>query len=103
MSDPSDADTTLFDRAADEAVELGNRLAEAYPEADPWEIASGLLAGAVHYWLYTRQPCGDPQCDSCAEVATAELRMAQLDTEVRQSAEESTYYHTPNDENVGNA
>lgn len=103
MSPSPDAESTLFDRAADEVVELGNQLAAASPEDDPWELASGLLAGAVHYWLYTRQPCGDPQCETCAEVATAELRIARLLSEVQQSAEESVYYHTPQDDNVGNA
>lgn len=99
----SDDDKSLFDRAADEAVALGNRLLEENPDADAWEIASGLLAGVVHFWLYTRQPCGDPGCESCAEVSTAEQRLKQLLDETRQSAEESDYYHTPYDANVGTA
>ncbi|NIR60968.1 MAG: hypothetical protein GWO02_16380, partial [Gammaproteobacteria bacterium] len=62
----------LFDEVAGRVVALANRLADEHPEADPWDIASGLLAGAVHYWLYSRQPCGDPTCETCAEVAAAE-------------------------------
>src|SRR5690606_40334826 len=42
--------------------------------ADLWDIADGLLAGAIQYWLYTRQPCADPACQDCAPLATAEMR-----------------------------
>jgi len=102
MSD-SDSNLSPFEAAAQEAVELGNRLADRDPEADLWDVASGLLAGAVQYWLYSRQPCGDAFCEDCAEVATAEQRLRQLLEEVRQFAEDSDYYHTPNDSNVGTA
>ena len=37
---------------ADELVAFANRLAQDNPDADPWEIADGLLSGAVHWWLY---------------------------------------------------
>ena len=93
----------IFDAAADAAVALGNRLAEEHPEADTWEIASGLLAGAIHYWLYTRQPCGDPHCDECEPISTSTQRTAQLLAECRELAEDSTYYHSPHDQNVGTA
>ncbi len=99
----SEHEASVFDTAADQAVALGNRLMEEHPDADPWEIASGLLAGVVHFWLYTRQPCGNPQCDSCAEIATAEQRLRQLLEETRQSAEESDYYRSPYGTNVGTA
>lgn len=94
---------SLFDVAASQVVELANQLATDNPEADLWDISDGLLAGAIHYWLYSRQPCGDPFCESCAEVSTAEQRLKQLIEEVRQFAEESDYYHSPNDANVGTA
>src|SRR5579871_2089288 len=55
------ADT--FDAAFAKAVDLGNRLAGKNKEADVWDVADGLLAGAVQYWLYSRQPCGDPRCE----------------------------------------
>lgn len=99
----SEQEMSVFDEVAQEVVELGNRIAEQNPESDLWDIASGLLAGAVQYWLYSRQPCGDPFCDSCAEVSTAEQRMRQLIDEAKQFAEESDYYHSPNDANVGTA
>ncbi|MFQ5936555.1 MAG: hypothetical protein ACE5LB_09115 [Acidiferrobacterales bacterium] len=92
-----------FDRAAEESVALGNRLLDQDGEADQWEVASGLLAGAVHFWLYSRQPCGDPSCETCSEVDTAEKRLRKLIEEATEAAEESEYYHTPNDVNVGRA
>jgi hypothetical protein len=99
----SQQEISVFDEVAQEAVELANRIAAENPESDLWDIASGLLAGAVQYWLYSRQPCGDPFCDSCAEVSTAEQRIRQLIDEAKEFAEESDYYHSPNDANVGTA
>lgn len=102
MSDREQTDT-LFDEVADAVVDVGNRMMESHPEADPWEVGSALLAGAVHFWLYTRRPCGDPACEDCEEVATAEQRYRKLLDELREAAEESSYYHTPFDSNVGQA
>ena len=98
-----DEELDVFDQAAEQVVALGNRLSEADKEADPWDVASGLLAGAVQFWLYSRQPCGDPKCESCAEVSTAEQRLATLMAELREFAEDSEYYHSPHDTNVGRA
>ncbi len=103
MKASPEQDLSLFDKTAAQAVELGNRILDENEDADPWDVASGVLAGAVHFWLYSRQPCGDPHCDSCTEVSTAEQRLRLLIEEVKQSAEESDYYHTPNDANVGRA
>ena len=99
----SDQELSDFDQAAEQAVALGNRLLEQNEDADQWEVASGLLAGAVQFWLYTRQPCGDPLCESCSDVDSAEKRMRKLLEELTSSAEESEYYHSPNDANVGRA
>ena len=96
-------DNTIIDAAAEQVVELGNSMLEADDEADSWDVADGLLAGAVQFWLYSRQPCDDPRCENCAEVSTAELRMRKLIEETRRSAEESSYYETPFDMNVGRA
>lgn len=93
----------IFDEAAQKAVELGNRLADKDQEADLWDVADGILAGAVQFWLYSRQPCGDPTCESCAEVSTAAQRLAELLRETREYAEDSEYYHSPHDTNVGRA
>lgn len=98
----TDADTVTND-AFDKTVALGNRLADEDKEADGWDIADGLLAGAIQYWLYSRQPCGDPRCEDCLPVSTADGRMAELVRLVRQFAEESEYYHSPSDANVGRA
>ena len=93
----------VYDEAARQSVEVANRLAEEDKEADLWDIADGLLAGAVHYWLYAHQPCGDPRCTDCSPVSTAEERLAELLRMTEQMARESDYYHSPNDTNVGRA
>ena len=79
-----DQEEGVYDDAAREAVELGNRLADEDQDADIWDIADGLLAGAIQYWLYSRQPCGDPRTMS-------------------REARPQQYYHSPNDSNVGRA
>jgi hypothetical protein len=84
-------------------IELGNRLIDADDESDRWEVASGLLAGAVHCWLYTRQPCGEPYCESCTDIDTADKRVRLLIEEVRRFAQESEYFHTPLDADAGSA
>lgn len=92
-----------YDEAAQRAVELGNALADDDQEAHLWDIADGLVAGAIQYWLYARQPCGDPTCEECAAVSTAEERLAILHKLIEESARESEYYHAPTDSNVGRA
>jgi hypothetical protein len=99
----TDADFNEFDEAAEKAIDLGNRILDDDEETDDWAVASGLLAGAIQFWLFSRQPCGDSNCESCEDISTAELRLDKLLEEVRQYAEESDYYHTPNDSNVGTA
>ncbi len=96
-------DNTIIDNAAEQVVELGNRMLEADDDADSWDVADGLLAGAIQFWLYSRQPCDDPRCENCTEVSTADLRMRKLIEEARRCAEESSYYETPFDMNVGRA
>ena len=92
-----------FESAFSKAVDLGNRLADKDKDADLWDIADGLLAGAVQYWLYSRQPCGDPRCEECLPISTAEARTAELKRLIEQFSEESQYFHTPTDANVGRA
>ncbi len=76
-------------------------------EADVWDIADGLLAGAIQYWLFSRQPCANPQCEDCLSVNTAEARLKELLKELLKlagkHAQESEYYHSPSDANVGRA
>lgn len=93
----------LFEMAAEQTVALGNELLESDEDIDSWEVASGMLAGAIQYWLFSRQPCGEEDCDTCTEVATAAQRLQMLLGETRLLAEESEYYHTPNDGDVGRA
>jgi hypothetical protein len=94
---------STFSEAFSKAVDLGNVIADKDKKADLWDIADGLLAGALQFWLYSRQPCGDPECEDCQPIATAEGRMAELKQLMQQFAAESEYYHTPQDINVGRA
>ncbi|HLU61506.1 MAG TPA: hypothetical protein VKZ99_04075 [Gammaproteobacteria bacterium] len=103
MSDVKNQRDPIYDDAAREAVNIANRLAEQDPDADLWDIADGLLAGAVHWWLYANAPCGDRSCVDCESVQTAELRLKELQRLVRELAEASEYFHSPNDTNVAHA
>jgi hypothetical protein len=103
MDDIQESDSPLFDEAAATVVEMGNRLLDSNQDADPWEVASGILAGAIQYWLFAHQPCADPYCESCAEVSTAAQRMKLLQEEIKEFAEESDYFHSPTDSNAGRA
>ncbi len=95
----------VFDEAFVRTVELGNRLAKdgSEQDADVWDVADGLLAGAIQFWLFSRQPCGDPRCEDCEPVSTAQGRMLALQELLREFAEESEYFHSPTDSNVGRA
>ena len=92
-----------FDSAFTKAVDLGNKLADKDKDADLWDIADGLLAGAVQYWLYSRQPCGDARCEDCLPISTVEARLAELNRLISQLASESEYFHSPTDANAGRA
>ncbi len=92
-----------FNEAFTRTVDIGNSIAEQDQKADLWDIADGMLAGALQFWLYSRQPCGDLSCDDCTPIATAEGRMAELRKMIQEFAAESEYFHSPNDYNVGRA
>ena len=95
----------VFDEAFKHVVEIGNQLVkdEKETEADAWDVADGLLAGAIQFWLFSRQPCGDPRCEDCEPVSTSHGRMLALQQLVREFSEESEYFHSPTDSNVGRA
>ena len=95
----------VFDAAFKRVVETGNQLVknEKDTEADAWEVADGLLAGAIQFWLFSRQPCGDPRCEDCEPVSTSHGRMLALQQLVREFSEESEYFHSPTDSNAGRA
>ncbi len=92
-----------FDHAATQVVKLGNQLLDENEDVDDWEVASGLLAGAIQFWLFSHQPCDDPMCEACDEIRTAQQRLQKLVEETTQLAEDSDYYHSPRDANVGTA
>lgn len=98
--DPSE---DIFEAAFEQSVEIGNRLATKENAGDTWDVADGMLAGAIQFWLFSRQPCGDPRCTDCDEINTADARMVQLRKLVEQFALDSEYYHAPTDVNVGRA
>lgn len=100
---PEFDDSEVFHDAAEETVQLANRFGAERPDADLWDVADGVLAGAVQYWLYSREPCGDPRCDDCAEINTAAKRLAELLKVTGELAETSEYFHSPHDINVGRA
>jgi len=95
-------DTTAFDEAAEQVIEVGNRLLDEDGN-DLWEVASGMLAGAIQFWLFSRQPCDDPFCEACAEISTAQRRLAKLMEEAHELGEDSDYYDSPYDVIVGTA
>jgi hypothetical protein len=95
-------DTTAFDEAAEQVIEVGNRLLDEDGN-DLWEVASGMLAGAIQFWLFSRQPCDDPFCEACAEISTAQRRLAKLMEEAHELGEDSDYYDSPYDVTVGTA
>lgn len=98
-----DEQNTTYDDAARDVVEIANRLAEADENADPQDIADGLLAGAIHYWLYAHQPCSDHRCADCATLRTAEWRLRELMELVEEMARGSDYFHSPDDLMAGSA
>ena len=97
------ANPESFDTAFAKAVDLGNQIADTDKDADLWDVADGLLAGALQYWLYSRQPCGDPACLDFATSSTAEGRMAELKRLIEELTVDSEYFHTPTDSNAGHA
>lgn len=93
----------LFDDAADQVVDLGNQIADANPEGDLWAIADGLIAGAVHFWLYAHQPDEQADEDEMDGLMTASQRIEALVGLLRESAIDSEYLHSPHDLDVGRA
>ena len=98
----NDSDTH-FDEAFTRTILIGNNIADENKQADIWDVADGILAGALQFWLYSRQPCGDKQCEDCSNIDTAEARMINLRKAVEEFASESDYFHTANDRNAGRA
>jgi len=95
---------SIYDDCADQTVDLGNHLANEFPDDDIRDIADGLLSGAVHFWLYAYQPPEQADRDEdWQQLDTAEKRMRLMIDQIRQAAESSEYFHSPNDRDVGRA
>jgi hypothetical protein len=103
MSKDNKEESEVFDESVSKIVDLGNEIMDEYDEDNLTAIASGMLAGAIQFWLYSRQPCDDNNCDGCKPISTADLRKEELIEEVMQFAISSEYYHSPNDRDVGKA
>jgi hypothetical protein len=91
----------VSEEAAAAVVELGNSLLERNQEDDLQAVANGVLGGAVQFWLFAHQPCDKPGCQDCEPFSTAELRLRRLREGVVELARSSDYFHSPNDEDVG--
>jgi hypothetical protein len=98
-----DCENLTYDQVAETIIELGNRLLAEDESADILEVASGIMAGAVQFWLYSRQPCKDPFCQVCADMSTADRRLTALLRETHVLGEESDYYCSVNDITTGTA
>jgi len=92
-----------YEQVAESIMELGNRMLDEDESAEAWEVASGILAGAVQFWLYSRQPCADPLCNACEDISNAERRLQALLKETGNLAEESDYLASPQDVMTGTA
>jgi len=92
-----------YEQVAESIIELGNRMLETDESAEVLEVASGMLAGAVQFWLYSRQPCEDPFCQACVDISKAERRLQALLKETHNLAEESDYYVSAKDVIAGTA
>jgi len=93
----------LFDDAADQVVDLGNEIADANPDGDLWAIADGLIAGAVHFWLYAHLPDEQADAEEMDGLMTANQRIEALMDLLRESAVDSEYLHSPHDLDAGRA
>jgi len=92
-----------FQDAYSRTVDVGNTIANEEVDSDAWNVADGMLAGALQFWLYSRQPCGDPLCEDCAALSTSAARMTELRKLVEHFTAESDYLHTPLDQDAGRA
>ncbi|MCA1791581.1 MAG: hypothetical protein LC667_17545 [Thioalkalivibrio sp.] len=105
MSDITESEVTeeTYNNAAQKLIDLANTLSADGHSPDVHEVADGLLAGVIHFWLYSRQPCGDSFCESCAPFSDAESRLAVLRELVDELGRDSEYFHSATDTPAGHA
>lgn len=92
-----------YGEATSRVVDLANNMAEEQPDADLWDISDGLLVGAIHYWLYARQPCENPMCEDCEPVSNSDQRLEELHRMVDDFAKGSDYFQSAHDIKIGRA
>ncbi|MFN4263090.1 MAG: hypothetical protein ACK4IT_05605 [Thioalkalivibrionaceae bacterium] len=90
LVDPAREDA--YQEAATHLIELANRLTATDNDEHVDDTADGLLAGAIHFWLYARQPCDDPSCETCAPYTHPEARLSELLKLTEHLARESEYF-----------
>jgi hypothetical protein len=99
----NDITEETYNNAAQKLIDLANTLSADGHSPDVHEVADGLLAGAIHFWLYSRQPCGDVFCESCAPFGDPESRLSVLHELVDELGRDSEYYHSATDTPAGHA
>jgi hypothetical protein len=99
----SDTTEETYNNAAQKLIDLANTLSSDGHSPDVHEVADGLLAGAIHFWLYSRQPCGDVFCESCAPFSDPESRLAVLHELIDELGRDSEYFHSATDTPAGHA
>jgi hypothetical protein len=99
----NDVTEETYNNAAQKLIDLANTLSADGHSSDVHEVADGLLAGAIHFWLYSRQPCGDAFCESCAPFSDPESRLAELHELVDELGRDSDYFHSATDTPAGHA
>jgi hypothetical protein len=84
--------------ACDAVVVLGQQQASDVTTGEERaEIAAGMVAGAIHFWLGAHHPCDRDYCDVCVESNTPQKRLAQLLEMVTCLARASPNYRAEND------
>lgn len=103
MYEIRDVTEETYNDAAQRLIDLANTLSSQGHSPDVTDIADGLLAGAIHFWLYSRQPCGDAFCESCSAFSDPESRLLMLHEMVEELGRDSEYFEAPTDITVGHA
>jgi len=93
---------TSFNEAFTRTVDVGNT-SRSGQQGGPVDIAMACWRARCNSGCIRGQPCGDPNCEDCIPIATAEGRMSELRKLIGQFTTESDYFHTPHDQNVGRA
>ncbi|MDX8394812.1 MAG: hypothetical protein R8K22_00185 [Mariprofundaceae bacterium] len=87
----------VFNRAAQQSIELANKLSGINEEAEAANVSAGLLSAATHHWLFTHQPCEVSNCKDCEPINTPKKRLQELLKITEEFANQSEYFNTAHD------